>query len=109
MGATPSFSVDAIPGGPQVRVTGGGPSDAAVTLQRIGRGAALHIVRYDEIDDVSAPLELLELEVRVPFDVASCEIVDPLKEATLGWEVDGSLVRLRIGDVPLYAIVVLST
>jgi hypothetical protein len=106
--ATPSFSVDAIPGGPQVRVTGGGPSDAAATLQRIARGAALHVVRYDEVGDASAPLDLLELEVRVPFEVASCEIVDPLKEATLEWERDGSLVRLRIRDVPLYAIVVLS-
>jgi hypothetical protein len=106
--ATPSFSVDTIPGGPQLRVTGGGPADAAVTLQQIARGAALHIVRYDEVDDVSAPLELLELEVRVPFDVASCEILDPLKEATLEWGTEGALVRLRIRTVPLYAIVVLS-
>ena len=44
----------------------------------------------------------------MPFDVASCEILDPLKEATLEWGTEGALVRLRIRTVPLYAIVVLS-
>jgi len=34
--------------------------------------------------------------------------VDPLAQAKLEWETDGSLVRLRIHDVPLYAIVVLA-
>jgi hypothetical protein len=53
------------------------------------------------------PLDSLELEVRVPFAVSSCEIVDPRNEAKLDWEADGSLVRLRISTVPMYAIVVL--
>jgi hypothetical protein len=103
----PSFSTDMILDGPQVRLTGGGPTDAATTLQAIERGAALHLIRYDELDDVVAPLDDLGLEVRVPFPVSSCEIVDPLGQAKLEWETDGSLVRLRIRDVPLYAIVVL--
>jgi hypothetical protein len=101
------FSLDTIPGGAQLRVTGGGPTDAATTLHAIERGAALHLIRYDEVDDASAPLDLLELEVRMRFSVSSCEIVDPLGQAKLEWETDGSLVRLRISDVPLYAIVVL--
>jgi hypothetical protein len=88
-------------------VTTGGPTDAAATLQAIERGAALHVIRYDEDRDEVAPLEALELEIRVPFPVSSCEIVDPLGPAKLDWEADGSLVRLRIRDVPLYAIVVL--
>lgn len=102
-----SFSLDVIPGGAQLRVTGGGPTDAAATLQAIERGAALHLIRYDEIDDASAPLDLLELDVRMPFSVASCEVVDPLTQAKLEWETDGSLVHLRMRDVPLYTIVVL--
>jgi hypothetical protein len=103
-----AFSVDAITDGPQIRVTGGGPSDAATTLQAIERGGALHLIRYDEDGDASAPLDLLELEVRMPFPVSSCQIVDPLHEAKLEWEAaHGSLVRIRIRDVPLYAIVVL--
>jgi hypothetical protein len=102
-----SFSLDAVPEGPQLRQTGGGPTDAATTLQAIERGAALHLIRYDEVGDASAPLDLLELELRMPIAVSSCEIVDPLGHAKLEWETDGSLVRLRITDVPLYAIVVL--
>lgn len=105
--STAAFSLDALADGPQLRVTGGGPTDAATTLQAIERGAALHLIRYDEIDDAAAPLDDLELEVRTPFPVSSCEVVDPLGDAKLEWETDGSLVRLRIRDVPLYAIVVL--
>jgi hypothetical protein len=101
-----SFSTETIPTGPQVRVTGGGATNAATTLQAIARGAALHLIRYDEVGETRAPLGSLELEVRIPFPVSSCEVVDPLGEAKLEWETDGSVVRLRIRDVPLYAIVV---
>jgi hypothetical protein len=106
VGDVTSLALDSIPGGPQLRVTGGGPTDAAATLQTIERGAALHLIRYDEDGDAVAPLNLLELEVRLPFAVTSCEIVDPLGEATLDWKTQGSSVRLRIRDLPLYAIVV---
>jgi hypothetical protein len=103
-----SFGLDSIPGGPQLRVTGGGPTDAAATLQRVDRGAALHLIRYDEDGDAAAPLDLLELEVRLPFTVTTCEVVDPLGAARLDWKTEGSAVHLRIRDVPLYAIVVLA-
>ena len=102
-----TFSISDLPDGLQLRVTGGGPTDAAATLHAIERGGALHVIRYDENGDAVAPIETLELEVRTPFPVTSCGIVDPLDEAKLDWETDGSLVRLRIRDVPLYAIVVL--
>jgi hypothetical protein len=102
-----SFTLDALTEGPQVRLASGGPTDAATTLQAIERGAALHLIRYDPTDDTVAPLDDLELDVRTPFPVSSCEIVDPLGEAKLEWQTDGSRVRLRIRDVPLYAIVVL--
>jgi hypothetical protein len=101
-----SFSVDAIAAGPQVRLTGGGPTDAATTLQDIERGAALHLIRYDDDGDKAAPLDLLELEVRVPFPVSSCEVIDPRSDATLEWDTDRSIVRVRIRNVPLYSIVV---
>jgi len=107
-GDASSFSIDVVAEGPQLRVTSGGPTDAATALHAIDRGAALHLIRYDEDDDAAAALDALELEVRLPFTVSSCEIVDPLGEAKLEWERDGSLVRLRIRDVPLYAIVVLA-
>jgi hypothetical protein len=104
-----AFSVDSLPGGPQVSVTGGGPTDAAATLQSVARGAALHMIRYDhdEQADEATVLDRLELDVRVPFEVSSCEVVDPHGQAKLEWEADGSLVRLRLRDVPLYTIVVL--
>jgi hypothetical protein len=80
-----------------------------VTLQRIERGAALHLIRYDHEEDRDevTPLAALDLEVRLPFEPASAAVVDPLGEATLEWDGDGSTVRLRLRDVPLYAIVIL--
>jgi hypothetical protein len=104
-----TFSVDSLPGGPQVSVTGGGATDAAATLQSVARGAALHVIRYDHDEQVdeTTSLDRMELDVRVPFEVSSCEVVDPHGQAKLEWEADGSLVRLRLRDVPLYTIVVL--
>ncbi len=105
-----AFSVDALPDGPQLRVTGGGPTDAATTLQSVARGAALHLIRYDhdEEADAVAPLDQVELQLRVPFTVASCEVLDPDGQAKLGWrQVDGDVVQLQLQDVPLYSIVVL--
>jgi hypothetical protein len=104
-----AFAADALREGPQLRVTGGGPTDAATTLQSVARGAALHLIRYDhdEEADAVAPLDRLELELRVPFTVASCEVLDPDGQAKLGWQVDGEVVQLQLQDVPLYSIVVL--
>jgi hypothetical protein len=108
-GDVASFSLASLDGAAQLRVTGGGPTDAATTLQAIDAGAALHLIRYDHDEDIDAvaPLDHLELELRVPFDVASCEVVDPHGTTKLSWEATGREVRLRLDAVPLYAIVVL--
>ena len=106
----PSFSVGEVLDGPQVRLVGGGPTDAAASVHAIERGGALHLLRYDHdvTADVVAPLDRLELTIRMPFDVTACEIVDPEGRAKLEWETDGPVVTLHIRDVPLYTIVVLA-
>jgi hypothetical protein len=104
-----AFSTGLITGGPQLRITDGA-TDAASTLQEIRRGAALHLIRYDHDDgtDAVAPLERLTIDVRLPFVVTSCEAVDPGGTMKVEWEVVDERVALRLTDVPLYGIVVLS-
>jgi hypothetical protein len=104
-----SFSLDLLPDGAQLQVVDGGPTDAATTLQDVSIGAALHLLRYDHDDeaDVAPPLDELGIELRLPFHVSSCQIVDPARTAKLDWETTEAGVSLRLTDVPLYSIVVL--
>jgi hypothetical protein len=101
------FALEHLDGGPQVRVTDG-KTDAAISLQRIERGAALHLIRYDhdDIEDRVRPLDRLVLEVRVPFDVGDVEAFSPQKDLAAASEVlEDGRVRLTLRDVPLYGIV----
>ena len=104
-----AFAPDLLANGPQLRITNG-TTDAASTLQDISRGAALHLLRYDHDDasDAVAPLERLEMDVRLPFGVTSCEAVDPAGAMKVEWSAADGRVALRLTEVPLYAIVVLS-
>jgi len=100
------FDVDALGGGAQVRVARG-ETDAALTIRRVGDGAAaLHFIRYDyneEADRVPV-LDELALHVRVPFEPQSVEILSPVGSPQASLE--GGMLVLR--DVPLYGVVVLS-
>jgi hypothetical protein len=72
------FSVELLDGGPQV-VVASGTTDAALTLQAAGDGAALHLIRYDyDADADRVPvLDRLVLEVRLPFQPAGARALSP--------------------------------
>ena len=105
------FSLDLLPNGPQVRVLKG-RTDMAVTLQRVHDGAALHFIRYDydEVADRVPALDLLELEVRVPFAMGSVEPFSPDGRLVAGKKNGSSshgMARLVLRDVPMYGVVLL--
>jgi hypothetical protein len=101
------FDVGLLPHGPQVQVVDGW-TDAALTLQRVDGGCALHLIRYDydEVEDRVPPLDRLVLDVRLPFDPADVRAFGP--EGGLAVDAqpapDGA-VRLTLRRVPLYGIV----
>jgi hypothetical protein len=104
------FSLDLVPDGAQV-VMADGAVDAAVTLQRVPEGAALHLIRYDydESQDRMRPIDRLELQVRLPFAFGRVEAFSPdgrlVASACPG---DDGRQRLVLRDVPIYGIVLLA-
>jgi hypothetical protein len=99
-----AFSLGLLPDGPQVTVSGD-PTDAAMTVQELPGGAALHLIRYD-YDDASdrvPELASLDLDVRLPFEPSSVRAVSPDGRLTASRDGDGTV---RLGNVPVYSIVV---
>jgi hypothetical protein len=105
-----AFAADELPFGPQVRIPGGTAADLALTLQRVGRGVALHVIRYDHDDDADRVplLPEITLDVRLPAAFRTAAVAgtsgDPgvfVEPAADGWH------RVRIQNMPLYTIVVL--
>jgi hypothetical protein len=84
-------------------------ADFALCIQRVGAGAAVHLIRYDydrEADAVPA-LPSLELELRLPQEFSRATAFSP--SSTLGASLtsDGELHRLSLTDVPVYGVVLL--
>jgi hypothetical protein len=100
------LSLDLLDGGPQV--VADGPTDAALTLQAVGDGAALHLVRYDydpEADQVPV-LDRLVLDVRLPFEVAEARPASPDGALRAAAEAAGDgRTRVTLGDAGVYGIV----
>jgi hypothetical protein len=99
--------VDALPDGPQVIAPDG--LDAAIGLQRVPEGVAVHILRYayDEEADRVPVLDRLELSIRLGRDrVDGCRIVP--ESAAAERVSDGTTQTLTLTGVPLYSIVVLA-
>jgi hypothetical protein len=101
------LSLDLLAGGPQV-VVADGATDAALTLQAVGDGAALHLVRYDydpEADRVPL-LDRLVLDVRLPFEVAEARPASPGGGLRAVAEPAGDgRTRVTLGDAGVYGIV----
>jgi hypothetical protein len=104
------FSLELLDGGPQV-VVAEGSTDAALTLQAVEGGAALHLIRYDydTTADRVPPLDRLVLEVRLPFPVGEATAVSPdgALRAAVEPATDGR-ARVVLGDAGVYGIVVLA-
>ena len=93
--------------GPQV-VVADGATDAALTLQAVGDGAALHLVRYDY--DAGADrvpvLDRLVLDVRLPFEVAEARPFSPDGALRAAVEPAGDgRTRVVLEDAGVYGIV----
>ena len=85
-----------------------GPTDAALTLQAAGDGAALHLIRYDydpEADRVPK-LDRLVLDVRLAFEPAGVTAHSPdgALSATLE-PAAGGRTRVVLAGAGVYGIV----
>jgi hypothetical protein len=106
----PAVRDEDLDGGPQVVIAE--RPDLAVNIQRVARGAAIHVIRYDYDDarDEVPILPELTIRIRIEGTWRSAEAFAPsghpavrLDPAT---DADGRLgVHLR--DVPLYSIILL--
>jgi hypothetical protein len=100
------FELDHLPYGSQVELVGG-RTDAAIALQRVEGGCALHLIRYDydEGADRVPPLDELVLDVRLPFEPHEARAFSPGGELAVEFSQADSRVRLTLRRVPVYGIV----
>ncbi len=99
-----AFEPGVLPMGPQVSFDP--PIDAMVNLVRLERGAAVHIIRYDQeeaIDSVPV-LPSLEMRVRLPRPFFNVTAVSPDGNLKARVHTAGGEHRLTLRDVPLYCI-----
>ncbi len=95
------------PDGPQVRLE---PSvDVGMTIQRVGRGSAVHIIRYDYDagQDRVPSLPNLTLDLRLPRPSEAFTVHSPGTPPTVSLTRDGETHRLELQDVPLYCVILL--
>jgi hypothetical protein len=94
---------------PQLAVVAG-TTDFAVCVQRVDAGAAVHLIRYDHDPDADAvaPLELLELELRLPRTFTRAAAVSPDGGLAVTLRTAGPIHRLRLTGLGVYGIVALT-
>ncbi|MBA3350220.1 MAG: hypothetical protein H0T12_06655 [Actinobacteria bacterium] len=93
---------------PQVRLI---PTvDAAVNLQRIEGGAAVHLIRYDydHGSDQVPLLPELTIEVRVPVHAPDTAAYGCSGLMGVRHEERDGVHRLELTDVPLYSVITLT-
>jgi hypothetical protein len=95
------------PADPQVRTEG--EVDFAICIHRVAAGAAVHIIRYDydEAADAVAPLDRLELSIRLPQAFSSAEAISPTGDLAATLTAGGGTHRLVLESVPLYSVILL--
>ena len=102
------FDLNRLPGGPQARLD---PLDnLAINVQRVDRGAAIHLIRYgyDETQDCVPDLPVLNLELRLPETYTSLEAFAPRNKPQASIQVSGNYHRISLRDLPLYSIILLT-
>ncbi|MEA2527927.1 MAG: hypothetical protein QOF73_5154 [Thermomicrobiales bacterium] len=103
------FSVERVADGPQVLLDES--PDLALCIQRVARGAAVHLIRYDydEESDATPVLPELTIEVRLPNRFERLAIHSPVGEVRGELTTNGDVHRLVLRDVPLYCVAVLES
>ena len=101
------FDPSLLPSGLQANLTPA--ADLAINVQRVARGAAVHLIRYDydNAQDSLPALPELDLELRLPVAFGKVEVFSPGGELAASLEVSGPVHRLSLRDVPLYSILLL--
>jgi hypothetical protein len=87
-----------------------GAENVAIHIQRVGSGAALHIIRYDydEAADRVPALASLTVTVRLPERFTRAAAHSPNGELQASLVAEGDTYRVELRDVPLYTIVSLT-
>lgn len=101
------FRPEAVADGPQIRWAQRMPPDRAVTVQKVPRGIALQLVRYDydaEADQVPI-LPDFRFELRLPEPHPRATAVSPGNSMGVRVDVAGMSHQLILRDVPLYGII----
>jgi hypothetical protein len=103
----PTIVVDDLLDEPQVRVTPG--DDLMINVQRVGGGAAVHLIRYDfdPEHDCTPTLPELTVELRLPERFGRLSVHSPGDAMAGSLECDGHMHRIRMRDVPLYGVALL--
>jgi hypothetical protein len=107
MPIAPSIVVDDLLEEPQVRVTPG--HDLMINVQRVGAGAAVHLICYDfDVQQDRTPsLPELTVELRLPERFGRISVHSPDGDMTGVLESDGLLHQIHLRDVPLYGVALL--
>jgi hypothetical protein len=103
----PTIVVDDLLEEPQVRLTPGG--NLMINVQRVGTGAAVHVIRYDfdAEQDRTPPLPELSIELRLPVGFNRMSVRSPSRSMTGMLERDELVHWIRLPNVPLYSVVLL--
>jgi hypothetical protein len=96
--------LQALVGSGQVRASKG--VNAAVHLQRTGRGIALHLIRYDYDNerDLVPTLDELALEIELNSVYSSVQAFAPTAVPGVELSHDGKVHTLKLTEVPLYSV-----
>ncbi len=94
-------------GGPQVSVEHG--PDMAINLQRLERGVAVHLIRYDydEAKDEVPVLPRLEIDIRLPSPFRMARVFSPAAGVEVSHSSKGEIHHLELRNVPVYCVVLL--
>jgi hypothetical protein len=101
------FDLRQLPDGPQVSL--GEDHDIAITVRRLDRGAAIHLIRYayDEQRDEVSPLSSLTMWIRLPRPFFGVTAISPDGSLEASVRSHGTNHYLSLRNVPLYGILLL--
>ena len=99
--------LDSLPSGRQARL--GQPANLAISVHRVDRGAAIHLIRYDFDEEIDRTpiLQELTLDLRLPETFAHPSAYSPNGAMEASLTLDGNVHQLVLRDVPLYSVVLL--
>jgi hypothetical protein len=104
-----TLSLDELKDGPQITIHT--TANMAVHLQNPEEGAALHMIRYDydPIQDRVPVLPELDLDLRLSGSYPNLTVIAPGQVPEAAMRISGTLHHIRLSNVPLYCILLLST